>query len=63
MGHDGSVESEIPLPGQQQEGIAVDPAGNLWVADDQDKSLLKMDAAVPAMEKFLRDPAAFTPLG
>ena len=64
IGHDGSVQGQIPLPGQQQEGVAVDPAGNLWIADDQDKSLLKMDAAVPAMEKFLRDPAAFGgPLG
>jgi uncharacterized protein YjiK len=64
IGDDGSVLSLIPLPGQQQEGVAVDPAGNLWIADDQDKSLLKMDAAVPAMEKFLRDPESFTgPLG
>jgi uncharacterized protein YjiK len=64
IGHDGSVQGEVPLPGQQQEGVAVDPAGNLWIADDQDKSLLKMDGAVPAMEKFLRDPRAFAgPLG
>ena len=56
---DGSLEDEIPLPGQQQEGVALDPAGNLWIADDQDKRLLKMDAALPAIEKFLSNPAAF----
>jgi uncharacterized protein YjiK len=56
---DGTTESEMPLPGQQQEGVAVDGGGNLWIADDQDKSLLKMDAALAAMEKFLRNPSAF----
>jgi uncharacterized protein YjiK len=56
---DGTIQAQIPLPGQQQEGVALDPAGNLWVADDQDKSLLKMDAALPAIEKYLEDPAAF----
>jgi uncharacterized protein YjiK len=56
---DGTVEAEIPLPGQQQEGVALDPAGNLWIADDQDKSLLKMDGALPAIQKYLTNPAAF----
>jgi uncharacterized protein YjiK len=56
---DGSLETSLPLPGQQQEGVALDNAGNLWVTDDQDKSLLKMDAALPAIEKYLKDPAAF----
>jgi uncharacterized protein YjiK len=56
---DGSLEARLPLPGQQQEGVALDGGGNLWVTDDQDKSLLKMDAALPAIEKYLRDPAAF----
>jgi hypothetical protein len=32
----------VALPGKQQEGIAVDAEGNLWVADDRDKSLLKL---------------------
>lgn len=31
----GEEEAEIVLPGVQQEGIAFDPDGNLWVADDQ----------------------------
>jgi uncharacterized protein YjiK/uncharacterized membrane protein YuzA (DUF378 family) len=56
---DGSIESALPLPGQQQEGVALDGAGNLWVADDQDKSLLKMDAALPSIEKYLKNPASF----
>lgn len=56
---DGTLEAQIPLPGQQQEGVALDPAGNLWIADDQDKSLLKMDVALPAIQKFLENPASF----
>jgi uncharacterized protein YjiK len=59
VGLDGTVQSEVPLPGQQQEGVALDPAGNLWIADDQDKSLLKMDGALPSMERYLDNPAAF----
>jgi hypothetical protein len=59
VGLDGTVQSKVPLPGQQQEGVAIDPAGNLWIADDQDKALLKMDGAMAAMEKWLNDPASF----
>jgi uncharacterized protein YjiK len=43
MRTDGTVERDVPLPGKQQEGIAVDDEGNLWVADDKDKSMLKID--------------------
>jgi hypothetical protein len=39
---DGSVERDVPLPGKQQEGIAVDAEGNVWIADDRDKSVLKL---------------------
>ncbi|HET8644939.1 MAG TPA: SdiA-regulated domain-containing protein, partial [Vicinamibacteria bacterium] len=64
VGSNGAVETAIPLPGQQQEGVAIDPVGNLWIADDQDKSLLKMDGALAAIQKWQRDPAAFQdPLG
>ncbi|MBK5255164.1 MAG: SdiA-regulated domain-containing protein [Vicinamibacteria bacterium] len=31
----GQEEAEIVLPGVQQEGVAFDPAGNLWIADDR----------------------------
>ena len=56
---DGTVASTIPVPGLQQEGIAIDSSGSLWVADDQDKSLLWMDGALEAIDKFQRDPASF----
>lgn len=56
---DGTLAASIPLPGQQQEGIALDPAGNLWVADDQDKSILWMDGALEAIDKYVRDPSSF----
>ena len=46
---DGSVEREVALPGKQQEGLAVDPQGNLWLADDKDKSLLKIERGLDAL--------------
>ncbi len=43
---DGAVEAEVPIPGRQQEGLTLDAAGGLWIADDLDKSLLRLkDAA------------------
>ncbi len=42
---DGKLEDEIVLPGLQQEGIALDSAGNLWIADDQG-GLLRFDGAL-----------------
>jgi uncharacterized protein YjiK len=56
---DGTLASALPLPGLQQEGIAFDSTGTLWVADDQDKSLLWMDGALDAIGKFQREPASF----
>jgi uncharacterized protein YjiK len=56
---DGTLASTIPVPGTQQEGIAFDPSGSLWVADDQDKSLLWMDGALDAIDRFQKDPASF----
>jgi uncharacterized protein YjiK len=47
---DGTLEKELPLPGQQQEGIAFDANGALWVADDKDKSLLRIPDALAALE-------------
>jgi hypothetical protein len=32
---DGAVEAEVGLPGVQQEGLCLDAAGTLWVADDR----------------------------
>jgi hypothetical protein len=36
------------LPGVAQEGIALDPEGFLYVAQDADESLLKLDPGEPA---------------
>jgi uncharacterized protein YjiK len=54
LGPDGSVEAELPLPGQQQEGLAFDGTGTMWVADDQDKSLLRIPGGLAALEAQLK---------
>ena len=35
LSRDGEEEAEIVLPGAQQEGLAFDSEGNLWIADDR----------------------------
>jgi uncharacterized protein YjiK len=47
---DGAVESEVPIPGQQQEGLAFDASGTLWIADDLDKSLLRIKDALAGLQ-------------
>jgi uncharacterized protein YjiK len=47
---DGSVDEEIPIPGEQQEGLAFDASGAMWLADDKDKSVLKVPGALAALE-------------
>jgi len=42
---DGAVEAEVPIPGRQQEGLTLDGAGGLWIADDLDKSILRLKEA------------------
>ena len=32
---EGRVRGQVSLPGVQQEGVCLDPAGDLWVADDR----------------------------
>jgi uncharacterized protein YjiK len=54
---DGSVEREVALPGKQQEGVAVDPQGNLWLADDRDKSLLKIEGGLDALRSARSAPS------
>ena len=39
---DGTIEADLALPGGQQEGLALDDAGNLWVADER-LGLLRFD--------------------
>jgi uncharacterized protein YjiK len=58
---DGTVEKEYAIPGQQQEGIAFDGAGTMWIADDKDKSVLKVPGALAALTARLSggiDPAS-----
>ena len=50
LGADGAVEDEVPIPGEQQEGLAFDASGALWIADDKDKSVLKVPGALAALE-------------
>jgi uncharacterized protein YjiK len=40
---DGSAAGEMALPGVQQEGIAMDGEGRLWVADDRAGTVLRFD--------------------
>jgi uncharacterized protein YjiK len=50
LAKDGSVEAQVPVPGVQQEGLAVDAKGDIWVADDKDKSLLRLQGGLRALE-------------
>jgi uncharacterized protein YjiK len=45
----GEVERELKLPAGQLEGMCLDAAGRLWVADDRGKSLLRFDGALAAL--------------
>ena len=51
---DGALEAEVPLPGEQQEGLALDADGALWVADDKDRSVLRFGGAVATLDALLR---------
>jgi uncharacterized protein YjiK len=58
---DGTVERELAIPGEQQEGLAFDAEGAMWIADDKDKSVLKVPGALAALEARLSggiDPAS-----
>jgi hypothetical protein len=48
------VESELPVPGVQQEGLAVASNGDLWIADDKDKSLLRLPGGLQALENHVK---------
>jgi uncharacterized protein YjiK len=51
LGPDGRVESEVPVPGVQQEGLAVAANGDIWIADDKDKSLLRLEGGLQALQR------------
>jgi hypothetical protein len=50
---DGRVLGDLKVPGRQQEGIALGPDGSLWIADDQDKCVLKIDGAQAVLDALL----------
>ena len=54
----GVLESEVEVPGDQQEGLTVDAKGDVWVADDKDKSLLRLPGGLRALEAHVRGRAA-----
>jgi uncharacterized protein YjiK len=58
LGQDGGVESEVPVPGEQQEGLAVAANGDVWIADDKDKSLLRLPGGLQALESHLKGGAS-----
>jgi hypothetical protein len=53
----------MPLPGDQQEGLAFDPSGTLWIADDKDKSLLRVPGALDAIRRRITPAAEASPSG
>src|SRR5688500_8129270 len=57
LGPDGTIERDLPIPGQQQEGLAFDAAGAMWIADDKDKSVLRLHEGLPGLERYLRGEA------
>jgi uncharacterized protein YjiK len=54
---DGAVESEVEVPGDQQEGLAVDDKGDVWLADDKDKALLRLPGGLAALEAHVKSGA------
>ena len=52
MSADGAIEADLTLPGSRQEGLAFDPEGALWVADER-LGLLRIDRASSALQAAL----------
>jgi uncharacterized protein YjiK len=51
---DGAVELEVPMPGRQQEGLTLDGVGGLWIADDLDKSVLRIKNGLSGLQAGLQ---------
>ena len=49
---DGAIDADEPLPGGQQEGLALGPDGALWVADEK-QGLLRFPGAEDALDAAL----------
>jgi uncharacterized protein YjiK len=54
----GTIESEVEVPGEQQEGLTVDGKGDVWLADDKDKSLLRLPGGLQALQQHVKGAAA-----
>lgn len=50
----GSIESEVGVPGKQQEGLTVDGKGDVWIADEKDKALLRLPGGLRALESHVK---------
>jgi uncharacterized protein YjiK len=48
---DGAVEKRLRVPGVQQEGVCMDEAGALWVADDRAANVVRYEGARKAIEE------------
>jgi uncharacterized protein YjiK len=46
----GTIRAAVALPGDRQEGIALDPEGALWIADDR-QGLFRIPGALAALAK------------
>ncbi len=55
LGLDGQQLAQLDLPGDKQEGVAVDADGTLWIADDEGGSLLAFRDAVAVIQGVLED--------
>lgn len=50
----GKIEASIALPGVQQEGLSLDDAGTLWVADDRAGRLMRFPGALERIAGALK---------
>jgi uncharacterized protein YjiK len=55
---EGAIGVDVALPGGQQEGLALDAAGTLWVADER-LGLFRLPGAAPALAAALTAEGAF----
>ncbi len=47
----GAIRAAVALPGDRQEGVALDPEGTLWIADDR-QGLFRIPGALAALAKL-----------
>jgi uncharacterized protein YjiK len=49
LDQDGRLRGQVPVPGQQQEGLCVDGQGALWIADDRAQRLVRFPRGLAAL--------------